>query len=87
MCHHLPAMESEAEVVSVSCPGDSLQRPRLFSPPADLCTDKSCSLLFLDVVFCFFARLHYWQNIEFEPFELALISVTNLMMASVVDFN
>lgn len=31
MCHHLPVMESKAEVMSVSCPGDPLQRPRLGS--------------------------------------------------------
>lgn len=85
MCHHLPTMESKAKVMSVSCPGDSLQQPRLFSRSRSLYWWAQFALP--GPRFCNFARLHYWQNIEFEPFKLVLISMTNLMMDNVVDLN
>ncbi|KAF0045830.1 hypothetical protein F2P81_002359 [Scophthalmus maximus] len=92
MCHHLPVMESKAQVMSVSCPGEPLQQRReslrqwicalikvLLPEGPDLCSlDIACGTL---------PGRHHWQNIEFEPFELVLISMTNLMMNSVVDLN
>lgn len=92
MCHHLAAMESEAKVMSVSCPGVPPPSSRDFSPPADLCTDTSSAADGLGFAlsgraFCNVARPHYWQNIGFETFEHVLISTTNLMMDSVVDTN
>lgn len=61
MCHHLPAKESRAKVMSVSCPSGS----PLTILPLPICGLIKKKLSSVWTLFLSLCQMRYWQNIQF----------------------